>query len=192
MAEHRWSILCHRACVDKYSNMLSLLDVTDELQISPVGEIPPSEENPLLGVKLQLISMWGRSVPGEPERFWADVAIIMPNGETFAAGERVPGDLETFHRTRLIFGIPALPFRGPGTYWFYVGVASSPEDPLAFAARVPLEIKMKVDPKSDLSTAPEQPFEPTPPAPPGSSSPPEPSRPSRRPASPKRQRRGSS
>src|SRR5215813_10249081 len=191
MAEHRWSILCHRGCIDRYSNILSLLDVTDELEIQLKADTLP--ENPLLPTKLQLISMWRRTEPERPEKAWLGITIVAPNEETFFTGELTEVDLESYLRARLLLEIPTLPYRGGGTYWFCVGVTSNPEgDSLVIADRVPLEVKVKPSVTAEnASTSPGLPSGHSPAAPPPSSSPPSPSLPSPRRASPKRRRRGS-
>ncbi|HEX6904571.1 MAG TPA: hypothetical protein VF789_32985 [Thermoanaerobaculia bacterium] len=143
MAEHRWSILCARGVIDKYSNMLSLLEVTDELTIQEILE--PVPDNPALDVNLHLVSMWFRGQSDQPEKFWCSCIITAPNGDTFETlSEPLEGNLETVPRTRLIFRIQSMPFRGAGTYYFDVVAAESPAGPFPVVARVPLEIKMSV------------------------------------------------
>lgn len=141
MAEHRWSILCHRGIVDKYTNLLSILEVTDEITLDPVeGPLP---ENAALPVDLHLVSMWVRSEPARPEKIWSAIKIIGPHGEEFAAGQPLEGDLERHPRTRLVFRLQAIPFYGAGTYWFDICAAPTLGGAQAHVARVPFMIKMK-------------------------------------------------
>lgn len=190
MAEFKWSMLCHRACIDKNSNMLSILDVTDVITVERL--LSPIPENAALPVNLQMISMWHRSERDSPEKFWASFTIEMPDGEVFVPETTLEGDLQEHLRTRLLFGIQAIPFKGKGVYTFNVLVASQPGGPYEQVARVPLEIMMSAEADPSSAIEPGQPSEPTASAPPESSSQPVPSPPSRRPASPKRRRRGSS
>ncbi len=168
MAEHKWSLLCYRACIDKHSNMLTILEVTDEITIELIQE--PLPENPLLPLSLHLVSMWHRNDPEKPEKFWSSYTISTPGGEVFVAGKSLEGNLETHLRLRLIFGIQGAPFKGAGVYTFNVTVADSPSGPFeTVVAQVPLVLKIRED--SDASaTLPEQPGEPTPAAPRKSSS----------------------
>jgi hypothetical protein len=168
VASHRWSLLCYRACVDKYSNVLSILDVTEELTLEPLTLEPLEEtpENAGLPVHVNLVSVWGRSDPSKAEKFWQAVTIVTPKGEEISAGTLLEGDLENHRRTRLIFQIPVLPFAGFGTYWFVISAASEPDAPPAIVDRVPLEVLLK--PTDPYPTLTEQPSEPTPPVAPES------------------------
>jgi len=189
MAEHKWSLLCHRGVVDKHSNLLSILDVTDEITIELLESIP---ENAVLPVQLQLVSVWQRVDRSTPETFWCTFTIDLPNGDVFESKKQLEGKLQTHGRTRLIFGIQGIPFVGAGLYIFNVMEAATPDSAYEVAAKVSLEIKMKAEVAMVSATEFEQPAELIPSAPPASSSPPEPSHPSGLRASPKRRRRGSS
>lgn len=168
MAKHRWSTLCYRGSIDKYTNLISLLDVTDELTISELPESLPEDAG--LMVNLQLVSLWRREHDEPPQKIWATFQVVAPNGEVFPhQGKTLEGNLESSTRTRLIFGVQAIPFRGAGLYWFDVLVTDSSDGTSELVDRVPLEIKVK----QDATASPillEQPSEPTPAAPRKSSS----------------------
>jgi len=163
MAELRWSILCYRGCVDKFSNMLSLLDVTDEITIEAIMD--PVPENPSVTLNLQLVSLWRRSEVEQPEKLWSTFTVRMPDGNIFLAAEPLEIDLESNSRTRLIFRIQAIPFAGIGIYWFIIGAANRPDGPFEPAAMVPLEVKLR----EVASISPEQPSESIPASAPESS-----------------------
>jgi hypothetical protein len=158
MAEHRWSLLCHRGCIDKFSNMLSILDVTEELTIQAIKD--PAPENASITLELQLVSLWARSELNRPETHWSTVTVRTPDGNGVLLFPPSDLDLESHSRLRLILRIQSIPFNGEGIYWFVIGSAKSPEGPFEPVARVPLDIKLE-----DASTEPEQPFEQTPDAP---------------------------
>jgi hypothetical protein len=185
VADHKWSLLCYRACIDKYTNLLSILDVTEEITVQEAQT--PIPENAALPVSIQLVSMWYRSNPAQPEKFWQTLTVTLPNGDIFKPGKALEGNLEEHSRIRLLLGVQAIPFTGPGRYVFNVTVSNSPDGPFEeVVAEVPLEIKVSEEVASAILQG--QP----PAAPQVSSSPREPSPPSRRPTSPKRRQRGSS
>jgi hypothetical protein len=149
MAEHRWSVLCHRGCIDKYSNMLSILDVTDELIIQATRD--PESENASVTLELQLVTMWARSEPDRPEISWSTVMLRLPDGNAVLVSPAADVNLESHSRLRLILRVQTIPFKGEGTYWFIIGAANSSDGPFEPVGRVPLDIKIK-----DASTSPEQ------------------------------------
>ena len=170
MPKHRWSILCLRGAIDKYSNELSILLVKDELTIPPI--LQPLPANPVLSVELQLVSTWDRDAVQQPEKFWTSVSVTTPNGEDFLVGDSIlSASLEDKVKTRLIYQFETIPYRGTGLYQFNVEVGDDPAGPFRAVAHVPLEIKTQgVGAITAASTAPEQPSEPTPSAPRKSSS----------------------
>ena len=64
MARHVWTVVCTKAVTDPRSNNISLIDVTEQLNLSP--------ETPLTGVAqirfpLTVVSLWIRDDLGRPE-----------------------------------------------------------------------------------------------------------------------------
>jgi hypothetical protein len=168
---------------------MSILDVTEQITLGELPEALP--DNAAFPVNLQLASLWHREHTNEPERLWSTFELLLPDGEVFHHnGKTLEVDLETSPRTRLIFGIQAIPFRGAGFYWFHLYASPRQEGPWELIDKVPLEVVIKGAAASSIS--PEQRAEQTPSAPPESSSQRELSRPSRPRVSPKRRRRGSS
>jgi hypothetical protein len=164
VAEHRWSLLCYRGVVDKYSNLLSLVDVTDELTLEPLPE--PLPENVGVPVNFHLVSMWVRSDPKAPELLWSGLKIVTPDGGEFVTGDPLAISLVEHPRTRLIFRFQAIPFKGTGIYRFVVGCSETQDGEQVPVADVPLEIKIQ---EQTSSTEPEQPSGPIPSALPASS-----------------------
>lgn len=142
VANHRWSLLCRHAVIDKYSNLLSLLDVVDEAE----AEEPPKDISPEdvgVGINAQLVSMWVRSDLNSPETFWQGVTITTPNGKTHDTNARIEGDLRSHPRTRLIIGIKALPFGGFGQYLFNIHYSTTQKRAGKIVASVPIQVKLK-------------------------------------------------
>ncbi len=144
MPEHRWSLLCRHAVVDKYTNQLSILDVLDE---GEAGQVPREVDPGEIAITLnaQLVSVWARSDPNTPETFWQTVTITAPDGTTHDAAARLEGNLRNHQRTRLIVGVKAIPFRGLGTYTFDIHTSHDEGAPGERVARVPLELKAHAD-----------------------------------------------
>lgn len=146
MAKHRWSILCRRAVVDKFTNQLSILETIHEFALTlgsaengSAAEIPPDARVPL---DVQLVSLWSRDVSERPEVFWTRLEVKLPNGEV-SQTQQLVGSLEGGHRrTRLIYRIPSIPFSGTGTYYFVVSVSTEENGDYSEVVRVPLELKI--------------------------------------------------
>ena len=150
MAEIHWAILCRRAIVDKFTKHVSIIDIVNEISVDPIpgtsgGKAPDdSHEAPGMVLDCQLVTLWTRSDPHEPEKFWQRVTITTPDGQTHSApGDRLVGDLVNHKRTRLLTGIKIIPYWGPGAYHFNVLYAENESDEGELVATVSLEMKLK-------------------------------------------------
>ena len=204
MAEHVWSVLCAKPLIEPGSNMISLFEVAEKLNLHAAShevveqELERVRRQGLRGifapVHLNFVSWWVRSDYSVPETSSARVTVRSPAGEILL-DEITSVDLESLTGQRHLMEIDQ--FRVPmlGLYWFVVEKPKTKGKKTQWerVARIPFEVAVRpTERPPTVSTAQAQPSEPTPAAPPESSSPPEPSRPSRRRASPKRQRPGSS
>lgn len=152
MADHRWSLLCRRGIIDKYTNTLSLIEVIDEVEGAFAEPMP---EQVGVGLDCHLVTVWTRSQKEKPERFWQTITITAPTGETYPTEVKLEGNLEKHQRTRLLAGISAIRFSGPGTYVFKIYHSRSEKSRGKLVSQVPLEIKIN----SPSSTESEQPSE---------------------------------
>lgn len=141
MAKHRWSVVCHNASVDKYTNLMSILEVIDELTLAELEPLPDDGRDLAVPFQFCLVSVWDREDRGTPERFEEFVDIVTPDGRRHVGKSVLQGDLERARTTRLILRFDAVPYAGPGFYQFVIcqGIAQSQER--EEVSRVEFEIK---------------------------------------------------
>jgi hypothetical protein len=149
MAEIHWALLCQRGIVDRFTNNLSIMEVVNEIAVDRLPEVGAGEasddsrESRGIALGCQLVTLWARSDPEKPEKFWQRVTITTPDGQEHSApGDRLVGDLVDHNRTRLLTGIRVIPYRGPGIYMFNVLYAESESDEGELVHRVPVEMKV--------------------------------------------------
>ena len=147
MAEHIWTVLCHRACVDRETNLISLLEATEKVVVPP-GQLekaraasPKAKSHRLLArVQMQLATWWKRTQRDEPEQTLSRLSMIDVDGEEFSSHE-VPVPLDEFAGFRAVANIEAIPIdRGSGTMWFRV--SRRDDDEWTLVASIPLEIEI--------------------------------------------------
>ena len=87
MIDHVWSILCTKAVIDKDTNLLTLVDTIEEFTIEAAGVLKttpegvevipsaevPAEQLPTIPVTFEIVSLWVRRNPDEPERATAKI-----------------------------------------------------------------------------------------------------------------------
>jgi hypothetical protein len=139
--KHIWSVLCTRALIDKQTNLLSMIDVCDVLNISD-PEIatldPKAKEKVIIGnIRLNLATKWYRTEHNKPEKGLARTIIVAPDGERFMQPEAVV-DLERSASSRAILVIDKLVFKGFGLYWLCVEQKKEGNKRWTTEAEVPL------------------------------------------------------
>ncbi len=140
MAEHVWSVLCHKGCLDKYTNQVSLLDVIETLAITLLEPLP--EKLPVnFPLQLQLVSFWTRSKTGVPEMARCRLHLAIPDGSKVKTTTELEIDLKQAARSRTFFRMNALPYHGPGLYSFVVEQYNEATKKWKRVARIPLEIQ---------------------------------------------------
>ncbi len=141
MAEHVWSVLCHRACIDKSTNLISLLEVTERVNVQAdmaKADAAPEGTRLLAPAQMHLASWWKRSQSEEPEAITTRLTIFDVDGGEFSSNE-IPVPLDEHESYRAITAISVVPIdRGPGT--MHLVVSKQDGEDWIEVARLPLEI----------------------------------------------------
>ena len=138
MAEHIWSVLCYKGCIDKFTEQISLLEVVEALTV-PYGSSPAELMETGLDVSLQLVSLWMRSGIEIPEVAYSRLSLQVPDG-SIAERDELEVDLRKRPRIRTFFKMAALPFRGIGLYTLIIEQRDGANDCWKQVAGIPLEI----------------------------------------------------
>ena len=134
MLDHIWTVLCSRAMVDKFTNMVSLEGVIEQMTVH--GQPEPG---PAVPTNLDVMSLWARRDLRIPAQARARLSVISPSGKTLGATEYDVLLEETErHRQRITF--PAFPLETAGRYVFRVEVQLEAGGEWSECARVPLSV----------------------------------------------------
>ena len=160
MARHIWSALCSRFILDKGTDLMSLIDVTEELRVvSPKTMHPDPSGTVWLQIpNLVLVSVWRRSEEQTREAASMHISIRTPIQPQVQLVRDLPLDLESAIQCRVVLSIFAIPHHGQGTY--EVSIYSDPQGDVAVAS-LPFDLKLL----TSEATSPEPPSERTPGAP---------------------------
>jgi hypothetical protein len=138
MIHHVWSVLCERCIVDAQSNNMSLIQVTEQLNVS--GDRVRGGEQAVVPVSLELVGMWERGDYREPETGRAQLRLLDPSGTQLVGPVGISLDLTEHVRCRSRVGMSGIPITGEGRYWFVVEQQRDPSDEWAEITRVPLQV----------------------------------------------------
>lgn len=139
MAIHIWTILCTKASIDSESNIISLFEVIEQLN---VGGIPEEErdQQALVPAKLNLASLWMRSDSEISEHPHIQFSLLQPD-ESILEGGQIDVNLDDGIRGRTIFRMNSIPIRGEGIYYFIIELSSEESSGREEVKRLPLEIR---------------------------------------------------
>lgn len=150
MADLVWAVFCEKHLVEPDSNIISLMSISETLQVEGLAaKLAEAEglgkKGALVTTRTQLASWWFRSDPQEAE-LQARVVLQSPDGKRlFEQPIRASWEDKTFLRVFLNF--PKLPIAAVGFHWFIVeNLKTSGKKPRwAVVTRIPFEV-------SDAST----------------------------------------
>jgi len=153
VAEHIWSILSEKTVIDSGSNLLSIFDVLEQVNLSGAG---PQEykkgDSFLIPIRFSLASLWVRSDSEKPEKVKTRINIVAPDKKTLASQE-IEIDLTKKRRGRGILNSKNLFFNGPGIYQFKVDIEKKKGKGKSWknVASVPLEVIFDLPPSKPKS-----------------------------------------
>jgi hypothetical protein len=140
MAKHIWTVLCKRAITDGETNIVSLIDVIEEISIASNPPIPADKWS-AIPFEVVVISLLERSNQDVLEQCELKVEIVSPSGETHPNRMFASIDLTKTLRVRRLFRINGLPLYGFGAHRFVVSMRKSDDDPWSRVAELPLDYK---------------------------------------------------
>lgn len=143
MPSHVWSLICLNTILDRDSNNVSLINVLEELAISPAPTVEDLGDAGyvMLPIPVVLVSLWERADEDVSEKFEFRIKVKGPDdqpvGPATPTQEWVVDQLRLRTRARLM----TVPFSTFGRYEYIVQYRSDSSDRWKQAARIPLTIK---------------------------------------------------
>jgi hypothetical protein len=134
MIEHVWSILCSASIIDSNSNNVSLINVVEQLTLSPDASFPLE-----IMIGLEIVTLWILSDPDQPAKGKSRLVFVNPSGEESELGQ-AEIDLTSFIRFRQTARIQGLPLKEPGRHIFRVEYANDADGDTQVVANIPLDI----------------------------------------------------
>ncbi len=116
MIRHVWSVLCEQSILDRDSNLMSLVNILEEVTIQ--GEPDPKKKIP---IPLLLTTLWVRVDRDLPVKVNSRYCLKSPSGETIQTIERQI-DLTEYRRLRFRAQFFNIVLPESGTYEFISAV----------------------------------------------------------------------
>ena len=131
--DHVWTVLCRQVITDVSSNNVSLINVVERIVFQAVGD------GNAIPYPVELVTMWTRSQPDEPEVSEAQVSLLSPSDASLIDSINYDVDLSEHLRLRVNGQFQAIPFTESGIYKFLVERREA-DGMWQLVASIPLEI----------------------------------------------------
>jgi hypothetical protein len=137
MIDHIWRVVCAKSSTDRETNNLSLFDVLE--QVNVLGPVPEPGQQAALPMPYELVSLWARSNPAQPEESTARIKLLGPNSATLLTQD-FQINLNPFVRVRTQMRALAFPLSGQGRYVFVVEIRRTEEN-WEVVAKIPVQLE---------------------------------------------------
>lgn len=119
--QHIWSIVCQKGLVDRETNLLSVIDIFEQLTL-PINDSTPFNGKDIVsvGFNYEVVTFWKRISGDKPIQGDVLIKIFSPNGKelaNFPIKFEFPTNMKNF-RAKIRMNI--LPVVDSGTYKFVV------------------------------------------------------------------------
>jgi hypothetical protein len=120
MIKHVWSVLAQSSVIDGRTNVLSIQNVLESLQVGvPVVDLPKEIVAP---INANLISFFTRDSASVENRAMMHVSFVSPEGDSLMKLDSEVLAPKGKRNTRIIAQIHGLPLRGNGLYHFEISL----------------------------------------------------------------------
>lgn len=142
MIEHVWSVLCSNSIIDTNTGNFSLVNILEQLTLSPNVPLPAA-----IGVFFELVTLWSRGDLEQPTKGNTRIILYTPEGEGKPVGESSI-DLTHYRRLRHRAFIQGFEITSAGKYIFSVEFAENNAPNIyKVVATIPLEVRLEEIPQ---------------------------------------------
>jgi len=143
MPKHIWSVICRKGSIDSETNLISLLDVLERIDVAiekteGVSELPKSG-GILLPFEAELVSFFTCDPREESEVI---TEFLNPNGQILLAETHKLKVKAGDKRVRSKLKLSNLPVNKSGAYIFKVSIKDTSSNKALIVAEIPLDIEI--------------------------------------------------
>lgn len=143
MITHVWTVVCSHSVIDQDSRNVSLFNVI-ELVRTPEPVVEEGEEEPIVPLQFDIVSLWVRMNIDTPSQGRARFVLETPSGkEILPSLKSVELDVDlggAHQRARTRLKVSGLPVPEAGRYWLHTQLQIDSEDEWRNVAKTPLQI----------------------------------------------------
>ena len=126
MPKHIWTVVCYKACLDRCTNQVSILDVIEAITLPVIGkdveqlEERAKSEQVVFQFPHAMATLWWREKGGKRENCTCRYVLLGPAGKQLANSAEIEFVFGDNDRARTLSSIPVMVFSGWGVYSYQV------------------------------------------------------------------------
>jgi len=141
MIRHIWTVICSRALIDKESNNVSLVEVIEEVRLTPVKSNVEGAVTPF-PVTIAWVTTWQREPIEHPGHSRGKDTILSPTGKVVVENE-YPIDLSRYKRLRTRRNVANFPVSESGIYSFRTQIWNEEKNVWEAVSDIPVDISVE-------------------------------------------------
>ena len=143
MINHIWSVICKKSIVDSQTNIISLLEIIEVLDVNVV--LPPNldpKSNINIPIEFEFVTMWQRDFVNKEENFDTQIVVTDPKGTQLNAINGKMNMPINMMRLRSITRISGLGLTDSGNYTLFLKMKQQNDKNYKAVTAIPLEVKL--------------------------------------------------
>lgn len=134
--KHIWSMLCKSSSIDKETNLITLRDCIEQLDIT----VPKKAAKKVVPIEFELVHLWSVGEIGEAEKFEVKTELYDPENQRINGFSGFFTFPKNKKRLRTCIQVKGLPFTSVGEYKFKIKLKEENQKQYKEVAEIPLDI----------------------------------------------------
>ena len=138
--KHIWTILCKKSVTDNETNMISLFDSFEQLNVDLKVKKEDLDKPINIPIEHEIVSYWIKDTNDSISKFFINIEILDPNSKIIGTFKQEVNFPENLKRIRTRIKSAGLPLTTSGNYFFKVEYKFENEEKYKKVIEIPLEV----------------------------------------------------
>ena len=135
-----WSIITHKTVIDRNSNMISLFDCIEQLNVNANKKIVDKNKTKKLSAKFEIVSLWKDDETSKERSGEFIIELYDPSNKKINKFESAFVMPKSMKRMRTIITFEGFPMTTEGEYIFKIKFRKNKNDKYKQVSELPLEV----------------------------------------------------
>ena len=138
--KHIWSVVCKKSTIEQETNLISLFDSLEQLNVQTNGDKPAGVDVVNVPMENEVVSFWFRENVNQLEKYSIKIEIIDPDNRVLNTYDNIMEFPKGMRRIRARVKSIAIPVTKSGIYFYRVSFKKVDEKDFSEAVKIPVEV----------------------------------------------------